>query len=252
MANTNNPRGFKPHGGGHFLCRGTLGGTVTKGDPLALNASRQLVLFAAATYGRVFAIANESGVSGDEIGIILVRPGDVFEVQSNLTYAVASHLFGDYDVAGSTGGVYLDTTTTYGHAKIVGVHPSLSVSAPDATGAYVNALVQFNLVPADQQTPRMAREEKVVATCTGTYTCSNVLPVNVYVLDPGGSARDVTLPTGFKGRKITIVNAADAAEALTIKDSEGSTIATAGQNEVAVCHHDGSAWTAYGLGLAAV
>lgn len=61
-------------------------------------------------------------------------------------------------------------------------------------------------------------------------------------LDPGGGARDVTLPTAEDGLFFWIVNAADAAENLVIKNAAGSTIATVNQNEEAVILCDASGW----------
>jgi hypothetical protein len=71
-------------------------------------------------------------------------------------------------------------------------------------------------------------------------------------MDPDGSARDVTLPAEStvspSGRMFWILNAADAAENLVIKDDGGATIATANQNESALVYNAGqsagveSAW----------
>ena len=71
-------------------------------------------------------------------------------------------------------------------------------------------------------------------------------------MDPAGSARDVTLPAEStvspSGRMFWILNGADAAENLVIKDDGGATIATANQNESALVYNAGqsagveSAW----------
>ena len=71
-------------------------------------------------------------------------------------------------------------------------------------------------------------------------------------LDPGGAHRDVTLPAEStvspSGRMFWILNAADAAENLVLKDDGGATIATANQNESALVYNAGqsagveSAW----------
>ena len=62
-------------------------------------------------------------------------------------------------------------------------------------------------------------------------------------MDPGGSARDVTLPAEAdvtpSGRMYWIINAADASENLVIKDDSGATIATANQNESALVYNAG-------------
>lgn len=63
-------------------------------------------------------------------------------------------------------------------------------------------------------------------------------------LDPGGSARDVTLPAEniSKDFWFLIVNRADAAENLVVKDDGGATIATLNQNEAGGFWCDGTAW----------
>lgn len=82
-----------------------------------------------------------------------------------------------------------------------------------------------------------------IATLTGNITLDDTYP-NVLKLDPGGSARDVTLPAvaTSKYRTYDVINAADAAENLVVKNAGGSTIVTINQNERAVVWCDGSAW----------
>lgn len=62
-------------------------------------------------------------------------------------------------------------------------------------------------------------------------------------LDPGGSARDVTLPAessiGPQGGMFWVINAADAAENLVVKNDAGDTIATANQNESVLVYNAG-------------
>lgn len=57
-------------------------------------------------------------------------------------------------------------------------------------------------------------------------------------LDPGGSGRNVVLPSGFtKGRFYFIANHADAAEDLTVQQPDASTTAaTISQNEMAMLY----------------
>lgn len=68
---------------------------------------------------------------------------------------------------------------------------------------------------------------------------------NVQRLDPGGSARDVTLPAeaSSKGGWFLVINAADAAENLVVKDDGGSTIGTMNQNDAGLFSCDGTSWT---------
>lgn len=83
-----------------------------------------------------------------------------------------------------------------------------------------------------------------VATLAANLTIDGDIAANVLKLDPGGSARDVTLPAVdvYSGVMYRIVNAADAAENLVIKNAGGDTIATVNQNEQAEVFSDGTDW----------
>lgn len=67
---------------------------------------------------------------------------------------------------------------------------------------------------------------------------------NILFLDPGGSARDITLLAEDEadGLFFVIVNEADAAENLVIKDDGANTIVTINQNEWAIVACDGTNW----------
>lgn len=82
-----------------------------------------------------------------------------------------------------------------------------------------------------------------IATLTGNIALDATYPGTIK-LDPGGSARDVTLDAvaTAEGLVRVIVNAADAAENLVLKNVGGSTIATVNQNRAAVVYCDGSTW----------
>jgi hypothetical protein len=73
---------------------------------------------------------------------------------------------------------------------------------------------------------------------------------NYLQFDPGGSARDVTLPAEetSNGMWYEILNTADAAENLVVKDDAGSTVVTISQNEKAkvVCDAGGT-WSHMGI-----
>lgn len=71
-----------------------------------------------------------------------------------------------------------------------------------------------------------------VATLTGDRTIA-IGDAFIQKLDPGGAARTVTLPANdeAEGAFFLIINAADAAEDITVDDSEGNDLATLGQNE---------------------
>ena len=68
---------------------------------------------------------------------------------------------------------------------------------------------------------------------------------NILRFDPGGSARDVTLPAeaDCAGVVYEIINAANASENLVIKNDAAATVATINQNERAKLSCDGTTWT---------
>lgn len=80
-------------------------------------------------------------------------------------------------------------------------------------------------------------------TATGAVTLDSTYGTFIKI-DPGGAARDVTLPAeaGSEGRTLLICNTADAAEDLTVKDDGASTIGTVSQNECAIFTCDGTSW----------
>lgn len=81
-------------------------------------------------------------------------------------------------------------------------------------------------------------------TLTGNLTLDATYP-NLLKLDPGGAHRDVTLlaEADAEGVTLQIVNAADAAENLVVKNDAGSTIATLNQNEEGIFYCDGTSWS---------
>ncbi len=85
----------------------------------------------------------------------------------------------------------------------------------------------------------------VTLTTKTTLTKATHFTHRILRLDPGGGARTVVLPTeadmdGYMG---IIVNAADAAETLTVKeDGDSTTIATIDQDEACLLFCDGTNW----------
>lgn len=81
------------------------------------------------------------------------------------------------------------------------------------------------------------------ATLSGDLTLTTDYPA-VVKLDPAG-ARTVTLEaeSGAAGRFRLIVNAANAAEVITVQDDGAATISTPTQNEAALLYCDGTSWT---------
>lgn len=83
-------------------------------------------------------------------------------------------------------------------------------------------------------------------TLTGTTTLE-VTSYRVQKLDPAGAHRNVVLPSISlsKGLSFDIVNKADAAENLVLKDENSNTIVTVGQGQVTAVFCDGFEWIAY-------
>lgn len=82
---------------------------------------------------------------------------------------------------------------------------------------------------------------------TETLAADKTLDVDdavIQALDPGGAGRAVNLPAeaASTGMMFWIVNTADAAEVLTVKNDGGGTIVTPTQNENAIVICDGTTW----------
>ena len=79
---------------------------------------------------------------------------------------------------------------------------------------------------------------------TGPLTLQANLPP-VMILDPGGAARNVLLPAEAEAMNhvLWIVNNADAAELITLRDdADAATIGTVAQNKSVMLHCDGVTW----------
>ena len=78
-----------------------------------------------------------------------------------------------------------------------------------------------------------------------TITQAEADAYTIMTFDPGGSARDLTLPdpTANAGNFLLICNSADGAEVITIDDGTGD-IATPTQAESVICFCDGVRWRA--------
>jgi hypothetical protein len=64
----------------------------------------------------------------------------------------------------------------------------------------------------------------------------------IQALDPGGSARTVTLPAERKGLSVVIANTADGSEVITVNNDAAAAICTPTQNETATLWCDGTTW----------
>lgn len=90
-------------------------------------------------------------------------------------------------------------------------------------------------------------DEAETLSAARTITAVELSKYNGFAFDPGGTARDVTLPAeaAAKGALICVSNESDNTEILTIKNDAGTTIVTPTENEAAILWCDGTNW--YGL-----
>lgn len=87
----------------------------------------------------------------------------------------------------------------------------------------------------------------LIQTLTGTFAMDADM-AHMLFLDPGGAAREVRLPPAENGLFYTIVNTADAAEVITVKDSTGTTtFGTFTQNESIWAFSNGTTWFFYAM-----
>lgn len=93
------------------------------------------------------------------------------------------------------------------------------------------------------------------ATLTGALTLDASYPTHLK-LDPGGAHRDITLDAESainEGMRRHIVNAADAAENLVVKDADANTIGTINQNEEGIFFVDNDgAWQLFRIATIAL
>ena len=112
--------------------------------------------------------------------------------------------------------------------------------------------VAFDNMTALKATVEDVTVNKILSggTVTATLAAAYTMPDNgvMYILDPGGAHRDVILPdtADFEGRMLVVINTADAAENLNVRETTAGTIrAAVAQNEQAFLFSDGARW--YGL-----
>jgi len=94
----------------------------------------------------------------------------------------------------------------------------------------------------------------LIQTLGATFTVTVNMPQALF-LDPGGAGRTVLLPTEATSRGLyfVIINTADAAENLAVKeDSDTTTIATIGQGDIGTFYCDGVTWYAESVDIASV
>lgn len=103
--------------------------------------------------------------------------------------------------------------------------------------------------PAYQNIGMVYPQDNNVETLSGDKTVA-YSDAAIQVLDPGGAGRNVDLPADSIGQAYLVVNTADAAEDLTVRDDGDNTIATVSENEACYFVNTGSGYTAL-LGAAA-
>lgn len=235
----------------------TASATCTKSDLLARVAG-EVLPFVVGTHEKAIGVCAQSGVDGDSV-LVWDDPDTVFRVQTatGVSYAVATHDGGLYDPTGTTGIMELSLATpVLGVLKVVGHSPD---GVSTEVGAHAKVAVQIQRhelasAPLDDATVftkqvRFAEGGGYRSlTATGAVTLATT-DAQYQRIDPGGSARDVTLPAeaSATGLWFRIVNAADAAENLVVKDDGGSTIVTISQNEMAEVVCNGTAWVHMGI-----
>lgn len=97
--------------------------------------------------------------------------------------------------------------------------------------------------PADLNIGNIYPQNSNVETLSGDKTLSNTADM-VQVLDPGGAGRNVDLPSDEAGLTYLVVNTADAAETLTVRDDGDTTVASVAQNEAALFVNTGGGYVA--------
>jgi hypothetical protein len=97
--------------------------------------------------------------------------------------------------------------------------------------------------PADRAN-RVAVKTVETLGADRTITVAEIERYQVFLFDPGGSARNVDLPAEehCKGVVIFLSNRADGAEVITVRNDAAATITTPTQNEASVLFCDGVSW----------
>jgi len=98
---------------------------------------------------------------------------------------------------------------------------------------------------ADQDIGAIYPQSSNVETLSGAKTVSRT-DEQVQILDPGGAGRNIDLPEDEEGLVFEVVNTADAAEDLTVRDSDTNTVHAVSQNESAKFYNYGSGWVVLG------
>ncbi|QDT41070.1 hypothetical protein Pan241w_11290 [Gimesia alba] len=182
----------------------------------------------------------------------------VTDTDADTNFPLATHIIAVMDCTSATfekgdmvAAVEAASGTALENQKVVKtLDPTLAIGRVTKRYASATTRVECEFIAA-QIRNMAANPAKGPLVCGGsnveTLTANKTLTVDdarVQVLDPGGAARDVTLPAEALsyGDSFIIDNTADAAEAITVKDDSPATVGTVSQNEVGIFFCDGTTW----------
>lgn len=208
--------------------------TIYAGSMVCINTSGYAVA-AANTAGYALAgvaraqADNASGSAGD-INVEVYRIGSFELASSGLTIASEGQpcwVSDDQTVATTPGNVFVGIIREY----------------VSATSAYVDVEPAVEQAPLGQRSA-VANTGNINTEALADTKALSVGDEEVHFLDPGGQNRDVTLPAeaSSTGLSYLIVNTADAAEDLVVKDDGAATIITISQNEAGLVLCNGTVW----------
>lgn len=231
MANADKPNGFHVISSSPRRGKYTVGATAVKeGDPVMLYEG--LVKFYDGTEPLLGVMAADAAADATDAVVFDDLASTEFYAQFEGTYSAATP--GNcFDIKGTTGITEINgAAEAYGNVEVLGLYP---IAGSTETGS--NAKVRCRLI-RDAQADGSALLDPFLGvpgtetTATGSVSITRATGKFVKI-DPGGSARDVTLAASLNrhGAWLNIMNAADAAENLTIKNSAGSTLGVLNQNQ---------------------
>lgn len=249
MANVDNPTGFIPVSSNTRRNKYTVGATaVSEGDLVSL-VDGLLVLYTGA-YPPVGIMAEDGAVDAEAIVYDDLSTTDLM-CQFDGVYA-ADTAGKCYDVKGATGAMQVDgANQKFGVVEVLGLYPVVGSPGVGQDAKVRCRIVRSQLVGGTTMIDPFLMSPGYVATLADDTSLASS-DGKFIKLDPGGAGRNVTLGATLnrRGAFLVILNAADAAENLTIKNSAGSTLGVLNQNQGCwAFNSDGSAtgWTLMGF-----
>lgn len=194
-----------------------------------------------AEFARNFAgVALHASASGDTDDVLVET-----SLTKEYTFTVPS---GTYRVGSLLGASEASSGTALEDQQLEAVSSddlAIAIVTDDSSSARTSLKCRFIRSVFGPNTGR-SRLDVNTETLSGTKTMTHD-DKQVQFLDPGGAGRTVLLPEEEEsaGLMLLIVNTADMAEALTVKDdASGTTVASIAQNEQATFICNGTAWRA--------